>query len=1119
MTNFWRKVVVRLGYLAAGLLILAAVLVSVARLLTPLLNDHRTDFEALATRLLDRPVQIGEMDISWDFYEPELEFRQVIVLDPKTHQPTVHIPSIKVDVAIWNSLFQRTFLLDSLKVTGARLTLREQKPGKVGLEGFNQFFLMTDNVTGQSLNPNAVLTWIFSQPKLILQHFEIHYFPYEGDEKSVTLKRLTLSNASRDHQLKGSAVLNQTIPTQVAIDFNWKGDVTDLSHISAKLSLNLQNISVPQWFSKKTWHGLQLKQGIGSAKVQAKWNNNAWQHIQTNFEFYDVEGILDSVFANPLEFDELTGSLTLQKDANNAWLLTANNIQAINQDVSANADVSMILPENDSPHINLIGHFTSSHVKKISDYLPLKIYAPDLRTWLRSAFLDGQVTSGNVLLEGKLSDFPFDNGKGKFEIGGVVKEVELRYAPDWPTMDHIDGKLLFSGRSMTIDVLSAQLLNIPLHDVHGEIPNLGNPILTIKSTIQTDLIEGLGFIQQSPLKKTIGKDLSTLKLQGPMQLALSLAIPLDHAADAKVTGDTTISGATLTLPTWNLGIDSLSGTFHFTEDSIAATDLVGQLLGHSVTLNLSTQYAPNKTKYVMADLQGMLDTAEIQSWLDVPIEKVMQGTTHYKAELILPPQHVSSSQSTQMTIQSDLQGIAVDLPAEYGKKSEDPADFQMNFFIQNNQPIKVKMKYNKLFSLAMVLQREKEKLTLFSADLQLGNGEANWPTQSGVIITGNLDQVNWDDIAPSVSQFTAKPKSSSTTNEWMNPDLFRAVDLHVKVVRFSGYQLNNLRIQLSKTANQFVLGLENADMAGQIMLPRSGIEKGIQANFQRLNLSNMGNEKTAMDPRRLPPISFVGEDVRYGDMRLGHVVFNMVPMKEGMEIKQLNLTLPAYQLQATGTWTNTRSRLEGHLSTKNISDFLNSWGFSSTSLVGSTGDADFNLNWPGALLHPSLSGLSGNISLKLGEGRIINLGNATDAKMGLGRLLNILSLQSLPRRLSLNFSDLSQKGYSFESMKGDFTFQNGSATTQNTRFEGSIARIDIAGRIGLVAKDLNMKISVTPYVTSSLPVVAAIATANPIAGVATWVVDKMVSPAVSQMTTYHYSITGSWSEPVWEQVK
>src|SRR5579872_945576 len=1108
--------VVRFGYVAAALCIFAALLVSITDLLTPFLNEHRQDLEKFASRLFNRPIQVGEVDISWSGFKPELEFHKVVIVDSETHQPNLEIPLIKINIAILDSLLSREFILDSLKVVGVHLTLHEQKPGEISVEGFPQI-LMTDNFTGHSLNPNIVLTWIFSQPKLVLQDFNVDFFSHTGDEKLVTLKRLVLNNSSRNHELTGKAILNQTIPTQISIRFDWRGSVTDLSHVSADLYLELQNISLPQWFEKYTWKTLKFKRGLGSAKVWAKWNNNTWQKIETTLQFYNIKIAMDQVFDNSLELDQLTGSLTCQKDASGTWLLTAKTIQAVNEDLHATADLSMTFPVNDSPSINLTSQFMLFNAKNVSDYLPLKIFQPELISWLRHAFLSGQIETGQAILQGKLSDFPFDNALGKFEIGGIVKNVELNYAPGWPVIHNINGKILFSGRSMTVDVASAQILEVPLQNIHADIPNLGNgAVLTAKSAVQADLAAGLQFIEQSPLKQTIGKSLSALKLTGPMQLALSLAVPLTHPADVKVIGDTTIPNAILNLPDWNLSVDQLKGAFHFTENSITASQMTGQLFGHPLTIDLLTQHPQGQTGYVTAMLQGAVNTTDLKTWLNLPIEEVMQGTTNYKAELILPPQHVSS-QSTQVIIHSDLNGIAVNLPDGYGKKTQDLADFQLSFLIKENQPLKAKMLYNKLFSVAMTLQRKKQALSLLGADVRLGNGEANWPTQPGIIITGNINQINWNKIAPYLSQFTAKSSAQTSQKNLMNPDLFRGVDIQANTVNFSGFQLKNIKIQLTKTANDFVLGLNNAEMAGEITLPRGGIHQGIQAKFQRLNLSSAGGKST-INPRDLPPVSFVGDDVRYGDMMLGHATLNLQPASGGMAIKQLDLVSPSYKLHAVGTWTGARSHLQGNVTTTNLTDLLKSWGFSSNNLIASKGDADFDLNWSGGLFTPSLPELSGNVSLNLGEGRIINLDNATDAKMGLGRLLNIFSLQSLPRRLSLNFSDLFEKGYSFDSVKGDFVLRNGNAITQNTHFKGPVASIEISGRIGLAAKDLDMKIRVTPHVTSSLPVVAAIATANPIAGIATWMVDKMVSPAVSQMTTYDYSITGSWANPVWNQI-
>ncbi len=1282
MTTFWRKVVVTIGYFAAGCIILSALLVSVTRLLTPLLNDHRADFEKIASRLMDRPVHIGNINISWDVLEPELALQNVTLLDQQTTQPVLDIPLITINLNILHSLLSRQFVMDSMTVSDVHLTLRQQTTGEINLQGFTAGLAMSDTLSGNSLNSNAVLAWIFSQPNLKLRNFAIQFIPAHGDTKSVTLKSLALQNSSDKHQLKGKATLNQAVPTKITIDFKWDGEVTDLSHISANLYLYLEGISLPQWLSDKSWHDLSIQQGLGNAKVWAVWNKNTWQKIQTTLQFYNIDarsqttkkaidisrlngnfawerlgedeiitgdniltdlpnhlwpntnfklryshaadgalvvkhfqsdyidladsakliaasGILSAdnqswvshlnpkgelrnikvdvngpltdfanisvlanfsgiaidawekiprlknlkgsidwngkqgdfkldsqdalinlnqIFGNSLQFNQFTSALHGQLDAAGTWVFTAKNIQAINSDVNVSAEATLTVPKNDSMSIDLTGKFTLLNAAHISYYLPLKLYDPALITWLRHAFISGQATAGKVILQGKLNDFPFDNGTGKFEISALAQNIEFDYAPGWPMMHNVNGKLVFSGRAMSIDLLGGQVMDVPIQSAHAEIPYFGDAkpqILSVRGKVQGDLAQGMDFIQHSLLQKTIGKNLSELKMNGPMQLDLGLTIPLGSPSDAKVEGKTTVTNATLNLPDWNLALQNLSGTFNFSEENITASNMTAQLFSHPITLNLATEHPSNKAGFVTAELQGSIDTNDLKNWLQLPVDQLLQGTTNYRAELKLPPEGQSA---TQVIVYSDLKGITVNLPGDYGKKADATTNFQFLLSASGNQPLKTKLTYDKLFSAALTLQRVKQKFTLLNGNVNLGSGDANWPTQPGIIVTGNLDELNWDKIQPYVAQFTANKKTSAlkTNSAFIDPDMFRALDIKVNSANLAGMKLNRIRIQLTKQGDKFALGLTNTEMAGQILLPAPGSEQMIQAKFQYLHLlpQTKGEFQSKLNPKTLPAISFVSDDVRYGDMDLGHVILNLVPARSGISIKQLDLSSSAYTLHAVGDWVGNNSHLQGNINTSNVSDVLKAWGFSSANLVGGDGDADFDLSWSGAPFKPSMQGLSGTISFKLGKGRIINLSESTDAKMGLGRLLSVFSLQSLPRRLSLDFSDLFEKGYSFDSLKGDFTLRNGNATTQNTAFNGPIAGIAITGRIGFIAKDFDMKLNVTPYVTSSLPVLTALATVNPIAGIATW----MVGSAMSKMITYTYTITGSWDNPIWTQV-
>ena len=101
----------------------------------------------------------------------------------------------------------------------------------------------------------------------------------------------------------------------------------------------------------------------------------------------------------------------------------------------------------------------------------------------------------------------------------------------------------------------------------------------------------------------------------------------------------------------------------------------------------------------------------------------------------------------------------------------------------------------------------------------------------------------------------------------------------------------------------------------------------------------------------------------------------------------------------------------------------------------------------------------------------------------------------------------------FDDIHGDFQLNQGIAVTKNTVLEGPIARIALAGNINLVNQTYDLQVQVTPHLTSSLPLIAAIA-GGPVVGAAAWVANKLINPVINKITTDHYHITGPWSKPV-----
>ncbi|WP_399361201.1 YhdP family protein [Thiohalobacter thiocyanaticus] len=168
------------------------------------------------------------------------------------------------------------------------------------------------------------------------------------------------------------------------------------------------------------------------------------------------------------------------------------------------------------------------------------------------------------------------------------------------------------------------------------------------------------------------------------------------------------------------------------------------------------------------------------------------------------------------------------------------------------------------------------------------------------------------------------------------------------------------------------------------------------------------------------------------------------------------------------------SRFDIELHGSDLGQMLNAFGYSGNVEGGAT-HGEINANWPGAPMDFALKAVEGTLALRIGAGQLIKL------DPGAGRVFGLLNLHALPRRLTLDFSDLFKRGFAFDRIEGHFTLIDSNAYTQDLIIQGPSARIDISGRIGLAEQDYDQLVTVTPEVSSGLPIAGAIA-GGPVVG-------------------------------------
>lgn len=329
--------------------------------------------------------------------------------------------------------------------------------------------------------------------------------------------------------------------------------------------------------------------------------------------------------------------------------------------------------------------------------------------------------------------------------------------------------------------------------------------------------------------------------------------------------------------------------------------------------------------------------------------------------------------------------------------------------------------------------------------------------------------------------------------------------------------LHQLKLKLSPEKSRWVIDITSDEIAGNIVFPRDKKE-ALSANLTKLYLPALTKKKifSTLKPNQLPALRISSDDFRYGDYYLGHFAVDVMPEDDGLNIKQLLINSRDFHFIADGYWQQLQREqhtyLQGRFSIKNVGSFLASTGLSNNMREGH-GGINFQLHWQDTPFAVSLKKLEGHLGLRFERGRIVHLSKTTQAEIGVGRVLNLFSLQDIPRRLlSLDFRDFSHQGFIYDVLKGDFFLRDGNAITHNAYLEGSVANVELKGQIGLLAKNYQLTLAVIPHVTSSLPIVATLA-GGPLAGAVTLLVDTAFGDHFDNVARRTYWVTGPWDNP------
>lgn len=1008
--------------------------------------------------------------------------------------------------------FQSLFHLSQAKILS---TTKQEQPLIINAASGNIFWQrqMTgwqfsgDNVNLETENkvwPENKFNLIVTKDKqnLAEQKFWIHYLNLHD------IQQLLLS---------GSFSLPSTL-RELAKALDLKGSVTDffISHHGNasedkgfRCVSQFSNVSFNHWRDVPGVDGLTGYLDVSSKRGEVKLNS---ANVTLDF---------GSLFPNTLLADRLSGHIVWHQLIDHDWVIRAKELNAINQFIALYGNAGVLLPhDNNGPIVSVLAGFDFNDTSQAPHYLPVGIIGKPVVNWLNQAFPSGDGGSGTVILRGRIHHFPFDHHEGTFIIDTQIRKMQFHFAPGWPNAQNVVAELIFNGRSMLSQATAGQIYNAHLNFFNASIPYMGHDKpnhLLLNGGITGDASDLLRYLNNSPLKKSVGESIQELQMHGKTDVNLNLDVPLSDPEKTDVKGRAQFYDAMLNLPSWGISGKQFNGKLRFTDTSLASENLTLNLFGEPATLSINT-VSKNEGRSPMTQVSfaGHLLFSTLLKHFQLPEFEDIHGDLGYQGELLLHSAK-EDKQQNQLHVTSTLQGLEIDMPVPFKKASDETLPATLDYWFNGDNSSLLKINLKDQFDGQFLFNHVNKRLVFTEGSVLFGNGVSTLTKQlQGLAVTINLPTLDWQSWLAYI-QMKMKSQGSKIKTEVVDElkQIVKLVEFNIKDITLYQQPMHDAKFLLTPNQSGWRLGVSSLRIAGNVLVPEDYKKSGISGHFSRLYLHAIeGLGSSEINPGDILPLSLSINNFQYGGMYLGNVNVETHSISNGLILNSLQVVSPIFSCSLSGSWQqqpegSDTSHLFGKVSSSDVYQLLKSFRFNSSVIV-KKGSGKFNFSWPGPLYQLKIAEIKGGLSLNFGGGQVVDIGPSASQQLNMGRLLTLLSIHRL---IHLDYADFAKQGYNFDAMQGDFLLNHGSISTKNLSLVGSTADIAIRGAFNIVNQTMNFELAVLPHVTASLPIVVGVI--NPIAGAITWVAEKLFSNTVGKkMIVYKYTVTGGWKKPI-----
>ncbi len=812
---------------------------------------------------------------------------------------------------------------------------------------------------------------------------------------------------------------------------------------------------------------------------------------------------------------------------------------------------------------------------RVHRYLP-SLIGLGVRDYVRDAVTAGTASGVKARVKGDLRHMPFrDPKQGEFRISAEVHNATLVYVPPtiqtphelpWPPLTQLTGELVFDRAQMQVRGARARMgaaSNLQVTKVDALIADLNDATVTVTADLKGALTEGLGIVRSSPLGSMIGNALDRAVASGNVDYKLRLSLPIGAIEKSTVLGSVTLANNDLQITPESPKLSRARGVVNFTDSGFSIVGGQARLLGGEARLEggslpMNGANANRNANAVLIRASGTVSADGLRQAQELGFAARMAqhatGSAAYTAVLGF------RRGVPELTVNSNLQGLSLSLPAPLNKSAQALMPFRLQTALLAESLLappgsaahlqdQMTLNLGQVASIQYVrdLSGPQPRVTRGTLGVGLSPQESVPLPTEGVVANINLSSVDLDawgkvlELASGSSLTnlaTTQPTPSAAVASALVASaalsyLPTSMAVRAQALTFGGRTLHKVVLGASREGLLWRANLDATELNGYLEYrqPSGPGEGRLFGRLARLTIApSTASEMEALleePPASIPALDIMVEDFELRGKRLGRVEVEAVNRGAGAatpegqarewRLSKLNIVTPDAVLTATGNWaavnalssprTNARRRtvLNFKLVVADGGDLLTRLGMPGV-VRKARGQMEGQVAWMGSPISLDYPSMTGAFTVNMASGQFLK------AEPGLAKLLGVLSLQALPRRLTLDFRDVFSEGFSFDFVRGDITIEQGVARTNNLQMKGVNAAVLMEGQADIEKETQDLKVVVVPEINAGTASLIA-SVINPAIGIGTFLAQLFFRQPLTEAATQEFHIDGSWADP------